>query len=120
MNNENSAFSGVGAAFDIRELAKRVLLASSLSSLGTLRHDSTNRHARLMKLANLLLNEAAKRGFRFDAELRELLDEGRFSVRTVDLLEKALACIPEDIIGEIVVGWPVQRARPGTAFRGDR
>lgn len=93
----------LSARSSVRELAKRALLATGLSAFSTHCGEGAGKHDGLMRLAGALLTEAATRGFASDLELRGLLAAGLISARTLDLLDESLACIPEEVIGEIVM-----------------
>jgi len=93
---------GASRTADLRAMARHALIATGLTTYTS--HFDSNAPAptQTMRLADALLDEAARRGFADSIELRTLLTNGRISVRALELIDTALQAIPDVALAEVV------------------
>lgn len=100
--HSNKRHQGTNRTIDLRAMARHALIAIGLTTYTS--HFDSNAPAptKTVRLADALLDEAARRGFADTVELRALLTSGRISARALELIDTALQAIPDGALAGVV------------------
>jgi len=83
-------------------MARHALIATGLTTYTSHFDSHAPAPTKTMRLADAVLDEAARRGFVDTNELRALLTSGRISARALELIDTALQAIPDGALVEVV------------------